>query len=116
MGFSDARRSAIARFGRPMSLQRKTGGSNTNTPITTTNLTVQGFLSAYRPEQLSTDIKQGDALVAITNDELAAAGWDAPRARDQVEIDGHLWVVIGSQALYVGGTCIGHAMQVRGGS
>ena len=101
----------IARFGRPMTLRRQTGVN----PATYLDLPVAGRLSAYRPEQLQGGVQQGDASVAILNDELAAAGWSAPRAKEAIVIDGRTWQIIGVRAAYERSMVIGFALWVRGG-
>lgn len=108
--FLNTRRYHIARRGRPMTLRR---------PLTTTtvsDVTVAGIDRAYKPEQVAGDIRQGDRMVAILNDEITAAGWPGPpRPRDLMLIDGLQATVEGSFAIYDGAVCIGHDIQVRGG-
>lgn len=106
-----ARRRQLAVKGRPMTLRRLTAAG-----AAPTDVAVQGHLKAYRPEQLTGDIRMGDAQVAILNDEISAAAWPGPpRARDQMVIDGRLWSVQGAFPVYEGATCIGFDVWVRGG-
>lgn len=107
------RRRVIGAFGRPMTLRRPLPGA---IPPTYQAVTVQGFQRAYRPEQLTGGLHQGDALVAICANEIAAAAWPSPpRPQDQMLIDGQTWLVQGSQSLYDGAECVGYDLWIRGG-
>lgn len=111
---ADTRRRLIGRWSRPMQLKRLSGGGGT--PVTAVGLPVNGFFSMYRPDEISGDIKQGDAEVALTNDELAASNWTSPpRARDQIMIDGRTWQIVDAYPVYEGSDVIGHTLWVRGG-
>jgi len=102
----------LAVKGRPMVLRRIL----TVNPQTFSDVTFQGFLHAYRPEEMAGDIRQGDANVWALNDEITAAAWPAPvRTRDVVVTDGRTWTVQGAQPLYEGPTLIGYAIWIRGG-
>jgi hypothetical protein len=109
--FLKARERSLAAKGRPMTLRRQL---TTSTKI---DVTVQGFLTLFRADQVGMgSIMQGDGIVAILNDEIATASWPGPgRSRDQMIIDGRTWAVLGSTPIYEAGVCIGHSISVRGG-
>lgn len=109
----DSRRRMIARYGRPWTLRRQTGVN----PSTFSDLAVAGYLSTYRPEQLTGGVQMGDASVAILNDEILAAAWPGPpRSKDAMIIDGRTWQVIGARAIFERTAVIGFAIWVRGGA
>lgn len=87
------------------------------TTSTSTDVTVQGYLSMYRPDQIGIgSIALGDGTVQILNDEIATAGWPGPiRARDQMIIDGRIWTILGAAQVCEGSTVIGYTISVRGG-
>jgi hypothetical protein len=107
-GFQASRRRIIGAKGRPMTLRRSGH----------TDLSVLGTLTSYSPEtiQVGGDVKQGDGKVNLLNDEIAAAGQPAPRAKDQLVIDGKTWAVMGSFPVYDAASVIGWTLWVRGGS
>lgn len=97
----------LVRFGRTMTLRRQV------TTSSNTDATVVGFVTAFRPDQITGDVRQGDCVVAIGP---APAGWPGPpRARDQVVIDAKVWTVQGAAALYEGATLAGYDLHARGG-
>lgn len=87
------------------------------TTATHTDVTVQGYISLFHAEQPGQgSLMQGDSVLTLTNDEIAASGWPGPpRARDQVVADGRIWTIIGSKPVYDGAMLIGHSCQIRGG-
>jgi hypothetical protein len=105
-----ARRRHLAAKGRPMTLRRQTA----NNPAVYTDLAVIGFLRSYRPQEMQGDVRQGDAEVALTNDELGAVGV-APRARDLILIDGRTWAIQNATPVYDGLALAGFTLWVRGG-
>lgn len=109
--FAASRRRAIQSKGRQMTLRRLL------TPSSVQDVTVQGYLAMYRPEQVGIgSIIQGDGTVQILNDEIAAVGWPGPvRARDQMIIDGRIWTVMGAAQVCEGEAVIGYTISVRGG-
>jgi hypothetical protein len=87
---------------------------------TTSSLDVAltGYLTMFQPDKVGVgSIMQGDASVAILQDELdIEPAWTGlPRARDQMVIDGRIWTVIGSSPVYDGETLLGHTLHCRGG-
>jgi hypothetical protein len=105
----DSRRRLLARRGRPMLLRRQA------TPGVFTDVIVQGTDRAYKPEQEPGDIRQGDRMVSILADEIAAAGWPGPpRARDRIDIDGRSNGIEGAFAIYEGAVCIGYDFHIKG--
>lgn len=102
---------ALAAKGRTMTLRRLTSTS------TSTDISLLGYMTRYNPLDVTTgSITQGDALIAIMNDEIIEAAWPGPpRPRDQMVIDSRVWVVRGVDAVFEGPTCIGHNIAVRGG-
>lgn len=107
-----ARRRLIARYGRPMVLRRQTGVN----PVAYQELPIAGYLTAFRPEQLSGGVQQGDASVAILNDELAAAGWPPPRAQNAIVIDGKTWQIVAAPPMFERAVLLGYKLWVRGGA
>jgi hypothetical protein len=109
--FLASRRKQINAKGRPMTLRRLL------TTSTKVDVTLNGFISTFRPEQIGVGaIQQGDASIAILNDEIVAAAWPGPpRTRDQMLIDGRVWTVQGSTPIYEGTDCIGYNLFCRGG-
>lgn len=87
------------------------------TTSTVTDVTVQGYLALFRPEQVGTgSIVQGDGTIQILNDEILASGWPGPvRAGDKMVIDGRIWLVTGAAEVFEGSNVIGHSINVRGG-
>ena len=84
-------------------------------PTTYKDVLLKGFARAYRPEQLSADVRQGDQEVAILDDELVAAGINPPKVRDLMIIDGRTWSVQGAETVADGEELIGWNLTVRGG-
>jgi hypothetical protein len=113
--FLRSRRRTLAKIGRPMTLRRQT--STATIPPTYADVTVQGHLVAAKPDDVQGEVMQGDARVAILNDEIAATDWPGPpRKHDLVLVDGETWVVHGPPAgVYDGATLIGFMLHVRGG-
>lgn len=106
----NSRRAHITRRGREMVLKR---AIDTSTSVA---VTVLGVSKSYAPLQDAGDVRQGDEMVAILNDEIAATAWPGPpRARDILTIDGRNWAIQGSMAVFEGSVCIGHQLWVRGG-
>lgn len=110
MSFETSRRRMLASRGRIMTLKRQI------TPSSEISHPLLGFLQTYRAEQVSGDVRQGDATVATMHDEIAAAAWvPPPRVRDILVIGGRTWAVQGSKPIYDGETLIGWEFWVRGG-
>lgn len=97
----------LARHGRAMTLRRRTG-----TTETYTDAAVRGYLSSFRPDQLTGGVRQGDAQVTIGPDTAPLAG---VATGDLLTIDGGTWSVLRAQALYAGTTLAGWRLWVRGG-
>ena len=112
MTFQSARRRRLAQVGRPVVLRRQTGIN----PVAYLDVTVQAFAQHYQPEPIQAETKQGLELLAITNDEIAAAAWPGPpRSSDLVVLDGATWSVEGVDPIYERQTCIGYVLTIRGG-
>ena len=95
-----------------MVLRRQTGVN----PSTFLDVAVLGFTTAYRPEQITGGVKQGDESLALLQDEIDAAGWPGPpRAGDAVLMDAKTWQVVGNFVLRDGPLAIGHKVWIRGG-
>ena len=108
MSLANATARQLAAKGRPMTLRRRTG-----TTSAFTEATVQGYPSAYRPEQLTGLVKQGDLKVIIGPDLGAIT---APiKAPDMIVIDGRSYAVQGATARMVGDAIAGYELWVRGG-
>lgn len=96
-----------------MTLRRRASATDAS-PAT---VTVNGVARGYKPQQIAGNVREGDMQVSILNDEITAASWPGPPLpRDEIVIDGNLWRVEGCETLYEGTLCIGHRLQVRGGS
>lgn len=93
--------------GRPMVLHRRIGKTDAFTAAT-----VQGFASAYKPQELVGLVQQGDLKVVIGPDlgEIAAP----PKKPDQILIDGRAYTIQGAAARYVGAAIDGYELWVRG--
>lgn len=106
------RRRMLARYGRPMILQRH----NPPSGAAPADLTLQGFMYPFAAEKIAAPIRQGDANAAILNDEIAAAGWPGPPGNgDWLVVDGVSYQIVGADPLYDGATLIGFNMWIRGG-
>lgn len=106
MPFASSRRGMLAARGRAMTL-RRTGQAD---------LTVVGFATAYRPEQVAGAVRQGDQRVAITAIEIAAASWPGPpRPGDFLVVDGKTWAIEGAEPKHEGLVCAGFDLWIRGG-
>lgn len=95
-----------------MTLRRQTGVN----PVTYQELPVAGYLTLFRPEEIQGGVQQGDASVALTNDELAAAGAPPPRAQGAIVIDGKTWQIVGARPMYERAVLLGWTLWVRGGA
>jgi hypothetical protein len=101
---------ALAKYGRPMTLKRRQGTTNTFTTVT-----VNGIAQGYKPTELVGGIVQGDRKVTISNAEIAAASWPVPpRKNDQIDIDGVTCTVQGCETKYLGADVLAHVLWVRG--
>jgi len=79
----EARRRALARRGRPMTLRRLV-----SPPATLVSAAVTGFSADYAPDDLAPPLVQGDRRLEILHADLVAAGFPwPPREPDEV-LDG----------------------------
>jgi hypothetical protein len=97
----------LARHGRAMTLRRRTG-----TTETFTDAAVRGYLTSFRPDQLTGGVRQGDAQVTLGS---ATAPLSGVATGDLLTIDGASWSVLRAQPLYAGATVAGWRLWVRGG-
>lgn len=97
----------LARNGRPMVLKRRIG-----TSYDFAEATVQGFMTAYSPEEITGLLMQGDARVVIAP---VAGALATPAANDVLVVDGFDWTVMGATPRHVGSTLDGWTLWVRGG-
>lgn len=110
---TDHRAGMIARKGRAMVLRRPLAA----TPPSFVDLPLTGFFRAYQPQQISGDVRQGDAKVEISAVEIALFEWPGPpRARDALTINGKVWAVQGAAPVYDGADLAGYTLHIRGGS
>lgn len=101
---------ALVRYGRAMTLQRRTGTA------TFTNVTVYGVASNFDPDKIQGAVRQGDLRVTISNAEIAAASWPAPpRSGDVLTIDSKAWAVQGCDTKTLGSDVLAYELWVRGG-
>ena len=99
----------LARYGRPMVLQRRVGKTDAFTSITRF-----GKDSAYRPQDLIGLVKQGDLKVIIGPD--LGAITSPLKTPDQILIDGRAYTIQGATPRHVGTMLDGYELWVRGGS
>lgn len=97
----------LARVGRPMVLKRRQGTSDTFATVT-----VQGYLVAFAPGEITGEVRQGDARITIGPN---AGALGAIRTGDFVAVDGAEWAVLGVSPRHVGPAVAGYALWVRGG-
>lgn len=97
----------LARIGRPMVLKRRQGTGDTFAAVT-----VQGYLVAYAPGEITGEVRQGDARITIGP---KAGDLVSPSTGDIVTVDGADWAVLSVSPRYVGPTVAGYALWVRGG-
>lgn len=108
--FADSRRRLLARMGRTMTLHRADASAS--------DLPVTGYLTTFRPETGNPPLQQGEAVVELMDDEIAAAGQAAPDLGTMVIIDTETWAVLpgGAHPVYSGVTRIGWTLHVKGGA
>lgn len=106
--------SALGRLGRPMTLTRQTG---TGASITTiAPLSFNGLLREFTADDRRAGLQQGEAVVTMSNSEIAAAAWPGPpKVADKVVADGRTWIVRGCETKYVGTLAVAHMLTVKGG-
>ena len=108
MSLAKAFLGVLARNGRTMTLRRRVGTSTAFTEVSVT-----GYATAYRPEQLTGLVKQGDQKIIIGPDLGAIT---APiKAPDMVLMDGRSYAVQGATPRMVAGVVVGYEIWVRGG-
>jgi hypothetical protein len=101
---------ALSRYGRNMTLRRRTG-----TTSTFTDVTVKGVARGYQPNELLGGLAQGDRTVTISNAEIATASWPGPPKRgDFLTLDGVQTAVQGVETKYLANTVLAHVLWVRG--
>jgi len=99
----EARRRALARRGRPMTLRRLVSPPGT-------------FVSAAVTGLSAAPLVQGDRRLEILHADLLAAGFPwPPREPDEVLDDGESFTVIFAAPVWEGGERIGWTLAVRGG-
>ena len=104
------RRRHLHSMGRPMTLRRIVSSD----PATYSDLPVVGKDRSYEPGEIQGGIQQGDLMVDLLNDEIAAADWSRPSRPDRVLIDGRTYTVQGAWPVNDGPLCIGWRVWVRG--
>ncbi len=104
------RRRHIQGKGRTVTLRRQVGKA------APTDVSLLAFIHAYRPDQITEGLKQGDQLAEILNDEIAVASWPGPpKVGDTLIADGKSLAVLGTPTpLYDGPTLLGYTLSVRG--
>ncbi|MDO9712453.1 hypothetical protein [Paracraurococcus lichenis] len=100
---------ALAKYGRPMPLQRRqTGG-------TVVDVDVNCLMRSFRPTELIGGIQIGDAQVIADAAPLIAAGLGQPKKSDLMTIDGRVWIVQNATPRAIGATVLAYDVWVRGG-
>lgn len=99
----------LTRFGAPVTLRRRVG-----TTGSFVDATALGVLRAYRPEQLTEGLKQGDARLIVDAVAAQAGGFDPPKKGDLAVLDGHTYTVQGCNQRDVGGNTATFEIWVRG--
>jgi len=114
-----ARRQMVKRSGRSMTLSRVVNGSDPPTYINVTVQGVPGNLVATTQQRGRVQVRSigvqllGEEKIEILNDEIAAANWPAPPARnDRVFTDALLRTVQSAAPIYDGVLLIGWTLQV----
>jgi hypothetical protein len=100
----------LARYGRPMTLRRRTGSTTSFTEAA-----ANGVLHQFSPEELSGDILHGDARIILDAAPVIAADLDPPRKGDHVVADGRTWQVLGAMVGIVRESPCAYELHVRGG-
>jgi hypothetical protein len=115
-----ARRKLIAGNGRTMTLSRLVAGSNPPGYVTVTLIGVPGNLIATTDQRGRVDIRTigvellGDEKIEILNDEIAAANWPTPPARnDRIVSDSLTRTVQSAAPVWDGPLLIGWTLQVK---
>lgn len=107
----EARRRALARRGRPMTLRRMV-----TPPGTFVSATVTGFSADYAPDDLAPPLVQGDRRLEILHADLVAAAFPwPPREPDEVFDGDESFTVIFAAPVWEGTERIGWTLAVRGG-
>ena len=107
----EARRRALSRRGRSMTLRRLV-----SPPGTYASAAVTGFSADYAPDDLTPPLVQGDRRLEILHADLVAAGFPwPPREPDEVLDGGESFTVIFAAPVWEGTERIGWTLAVRGG-
>ncbi len=107
----DARRRALARRGRSMTLRRMV-----LPPGTYASAIVTGFSADYAPDDLAPPLVQGDRRLEILHADLVAASFPwPPREPDEVLDGGESFTVNFAAPVWEGSERIGWTLVVRGG-
>ncbi len=111
----DGRRRQIKRRGVLVRLRRQNPGP---APFTYAEVPFLVVLSAFKPDQLTGGVQQGDANLQTLDDEIRAARWPGPpRIKDTIVFpDGKTWAILGAMVVRDGPAVIGHWLWVRGGA
>lgn len=102
---------ALRKYGRPMTLRRRIGTTNTYNEVV-----VKGIPEGYKPAELMGGLQQGDRSVTIGNSEIAAqvAYVGPPKKADFLVIDGAATAIQGVETVYLGTAILAHVIWVRG--
>lgn len=102
MSVADSITNALLRFGRPMTLRRKTWSGNS---YTTQDVQVFGVTEGPLSEQLTSGVAgAGEATVTFSNAQIAAADWPGPPEKlDELVIDdGEVRTIRAVETKYLG--------------
>lgn len=98
----------LARFGRPVTLRRRQAMTTTFTEVT-----ANGYLRQFSPEEIAGGVMNGDARLIIDAEPLQAMA--PPVKGDFVLIDGRNWAVLGAHARMTSDNLTSYELWVRGG-
>lgn len=111
---------SLADVGEDLVIRRVTG----TTSQTNTDLAVRGSVRGYQPQELTTNIIQGDTKVILSPTQINAAGWPGvsggvldhrvPRRGDKAIVQGKTLNIEAAAPIYVDNTLVRLELQVRG--
>jgi hypothetical protein len=117
--------SALADAGEDFVLRRVIGTTNQ----TNVDVTCRGFIRSYGPEELTTNIIQGDSRIILSPTQINAASWPGaappvefgaaqdprvPRRGDKAVVQGRVMNIQNTSPIYVDNVLVRIELQIRG--